>query len=405
MSFIVSNTYDIHATASLDLQFANKKSLVDQISGRNLIDHTRQSSATYVGSDGLIKTAATNLLLRSEEFDTNGWAKSTSTVSDNSTTSPSNAANADTLTATAASGEHWLFQNVTAASGTYTASVYVKSDTNNFVYLSITPGFATYAVITVNLTTASISKTGTAGGAAVVSSQVIDVGNGWRRIVLTASIPSANPFVGIGMNNSGDPTYGIYGTETWTAAGTESIYLWGAQIEAGSFATSYIPTTTAAVTRAADVASISGTNFSSWYEQSEGTLYVDALPVPTSGFPSSVVSIDDNTVNNRIEIIKNNNQCPLAAIIYEGAGQNSLTNGVATFAQQSQVAFGFMQDDQALYQGGSLVEADLSITMPTVNQMKIGLRISDSQYLNGTLSRLTYWPTRLSNDTLQTITT
>jgi len=570
MSFIVSNTYDIHATASLDLQFANKKSLVDQISGRNLIDHTRQSSATYVGSDGLIKTAVTNLLTYSEQFDqwtvTSTGVGSNPTVTVNQAEAPDGSITADEIYldingGTTSSDLSQISESVSITSGiTYVASVYLKTtDGTSKDVMIVNPTGATNLVTVTNewqrytvTDTASSSISSTfrirlrgsestsdsanlyAWGAQVEESSTVgeyvkttstknsaprfdhdpETGESlgllveesranqitysedfedtsWSKFNIsitgtssvspdgganatefTPSSANSRVYVDLTTSEDDDHTFSVfakagtgryvtlrspsYGTDTtigfdlvggtaqeggiitdfgngWyrcsmtfdtngdqvgqpsiylatTLGGYsgdvgETFYLWGAQLEKGSFPTSYIPTEGLEFTRAADVASISGTNFSSWYRQDEGTLYVDALPVPTSGFPSSVVSIDDNTINNRIEIIKNNNQCPLAAIIYEGTGQESLTDAAATFAQQSQVAFGFMQDDQALYQGGSLVESDLSITMPTVNRMRIGLRITDDEYLNGTISRLTYWPTRLPNDTLKTITT
>ena len=70
--------YKSNELPSLDLRFAEDKALVDATTGSNLVDFTRASSGTYVGSDGLIKRATTNLLLRSEEFDNAYWGKSAS---------------------------------------------------------------------------------------------------------------------------------------------------------------------------------------------------------------------------------------------------------------------------------------------------------------------------------------
>jgi hypothetical protein len=70
-------------SASLDLPFAKTKSLVDATTGANLVDFTRASSGTYVDSEGVIRTATTNLLLRSEEFDLADWTKTNSSVTAN----------------------------------------------------------------------------------------------------------------------------------------------------------------------------------------------------------------------------------------------------------------------------------------------------------------------------------
>jgi len=85
------------ARPTLDLNFAHSKSLVDATTGSSLVDFTRASSGTYVGSDGLIKTATTNLLLQSEDFSTT-WNTTDLTVSPNTTTAPDGKLTADTLT-------------------------------------------------------------------------------------------------------------------------------------------------------------------------------------------------------------------------------------------------------------------------------------------------------------------
>ena len=83
------------AVPSLDLRFADNKSLTDAVTGQSLVTFTRASSGTYVGSDGLVKTATTNLLLRSEEFDNASWVKLNSTVTANAATAPNGSLTAD----------------------------------------------------------------------------------------------------------------------------------------------------------------------------------------------------------------------------------------------------------------------------------------------------------------------
>jgi hypothetical protein len=186
------------------------------------------------------------------------------------------------------------------------------------------------------------------------------------------------------------------GTLTLTVSGTVQY----ANCELGAFATSFIPTAGTAVTRLADNASMTGANFSSWYNQTEGTVVVDAQPNSGIGYPNAIVDIDDGTVNNNIQIRKNNNYTVIALIAYLGLGQETLYSGLYTFSQKSKVAFGFKTDDQVLYHGGSLIEAGLTINMPTVNILRIG-KYLPSTYLNGTIARLTYFPKRLSNAQLQ----
>lgn len=119
---------------TLDLQFASKKSLTDQISGLPLIDFTRGGNGvgTYVGSDGLIKNSVVNLLLRSEEFDNASWAKTRVQPFGSGSVANAIAAPDGTLTAdklvedTTASNNHFIGQNYTSSSGTYTFPVTLR---------------------------------------------------------------------------------------------------------------------------------------------------------------------------------------------------------------------------------------------------------------------------------------
>lgn len=116
------------ALPNLDLNFARNKSLMDSVTGNNLVTFTRASSGTYVGSDGLLKTATTNLLLRSEEFGTT-WPPLNVTVSTDTSVSPTGNLTADTITPAASTAPHIISQAATVqASIPYIASVYVKSD-------------------------------------------------------------------------------------------------------------------------------------------------------------------------------------------------------------------------------------------------------------------------------------
>jgi hypothetical protein len=107
------------------------------------------------------------------------------------------------------------------------------------------------------------------GGGGVTGSMAA-VGNGWYRCQATLTATATA---------SGDISYRLANTNsafasggTYTGNGTSGIYAWGAQLEAGAFPTSYIPTSGSTVTRTADNASMRGENFSSWYNQSEGSI-------------------------------------------------------------------------------------------------------------------------------------
>lgn len=288
------------AVPSLDLRFAENKSLTDAKTGASLVTFTRASTGTYVGSDGLIKSATTNearfdhnpttgeslgllveeartnLVLRSEELDNASWTKQSSvSVSANTTISPDGALTADTVTADQSLG---IFQSVAATvSTTYTNSVYIKAGTATAIMLRDDTGAGRHIVF--NPSTGVITAT----SGTLVSSGSQALNNGWYRYFMTY-VADATTARGIIRPNS--------------AGSAQTFIAWGAQIEAGAFATSYIPTTTATATRAADVASITGANFSSWYNQTEGTVFAETQQI--GSILGYTMALSDGTDNNRI---------------------------------------------------------------------------------------------------------
>ena len=232
---------------SLDLRMENAL-LRDSVSGQRLVTFTRASPGTYVGSDGLIKTAATNLLLSSEEFTGAGWLRARSSTTLNVETAPDGLTTADKLVEDSTTGEHYLQRNVAIGAGTYTHSIYVKAAENNaIVFRPIHVGEASNSsLITFNLTTVPTATTNNLITGATM--QVLP--NGWRRcsvtLTLTPAVTSASFRVHLLDEESGLIDY--------TGDSTSGVYIWGGQVEEGSTATSYIPnpSDTETVTRTPD---------------------------------------------------------------------------------------------------------------------------------------------------------
>jgi hypothetical protein len=226
---------------SLDLRFADNKSLVDATTGQNLVTFTRASSGTYVDSQGVIKTATTNLLLRSEEFDNASWTKVRATVSANSVAAPNGTLAADTgIEDTSASTTHNpLIQDAAiVANGTYTASLYVKAKerSRGDIWFSSSDS-ANYVAASFNLTTGTISAANAGTGSGAVA-RIANIGDGWYRVSITGSI-GGNLTTGRLVLRLADNT----GSIVYTGDGTSGLFLWGAQLEQSSTVGEYIPTT------------------------------------------------------------------------------------------------------------------------------------------------------------------
>jgi hypothetical protein len=169
-----------------------------------------------------------------------------------------------------------------------------------------------------------------------------------------------------------------------------------------SFVSSYIKTEASQVTRSADSASMTGANFSSWYRADEGTLYAEAL-IPQAAQVSSFFAFSDGTGNNRIQLRKNTAEGNAVAVT-NNVVQVSMTAGSWTTTTESQkISVAYKVNDFALSSGGSAIASDTSAILPILNQAEIGFGQA-TNYANGTIKKLAFWPKRLTNTELQSLT-
>ena len=276
---------------ALDLQFAADKSLTARKGPTPTF--TRSSSGTFVGSNGLIQSAATNvarfdhdpvtlasrglliegsrtnLWSRSEELSTSPWfAVNTTTFVANDIASPDGAQTADRIIVGSTTQSYGTFNNqITFVTGTtYTASCFFKANQITRVAIQ-SANTVILPIVAIFDLTGSGSIVGTPTGTASIQ----QFGNGWYRCSVTGSAAS-NGVTSIRL-------LAVSGTSlTYPGNGVDSFYAWGAQLEAGSHASSYIPTTTASVVRSADVCSITGAAFSEMWNASEGSMFINADP-------------------------------------------------------------------------------------------------------------------------------
>lgn len=176
------------------------------------------------------------------------------------------------------------------------------------------------------------------------------------------------------------------------------------QLELGAFATSVIPTAGAAATRTADLASVTGTNFSSWYNQTEGTIYLEAQCLAAIA-AQTYLAIDNGTSNNLITVRTSPSSATFerAQIVDGGVTQVTLEAGGYTATSINNFGFAYKVNDFARSINGSSVLTDTSGTVPTVNQLFIGSE-RGQYFVNGHICRIVYYPTRLSNEKLRALT-
>lgn len=213
---------------------------------------------------------------------------------------------------------------------------------------------------------------------------VFSVGPTWTRVSHTDTSSTTNDGLQLIVR-------GTYGTST-----TADILVYGAQFELGAFATSYIPTTTTSLTRNADVVTMTGTNFSDWYNASEGTFVAHATVPSAGGTTRRILSINDTTVNESIQLcILSTSNGGYFEMRDGGAIQVSTTNGTFAVGASTGYAFAYKLNDCAVSANAAAVTTDATATIPIVTQVNIGAHIGT--YLNGTVSRIEYYPQRVIN--------
>jgi hypothetical protein len=335
----------------------------------------------------LVEPQRTNILKYSEDFENIYWYEEPgNSVTSNTTISPSGIQNADTFTAVG--GSEMNIHNVATfplTTGTYTYSVYLKNNGTNLieVYLyQIGPGFVARGEINFSAGTFTAS---------VGTGTIQELDNGWYRVTLTNSV------------TAGDFTTGVYTTST---TGTRSVFVWGAQLEAGNYSTSYIPTTSASVTRNADV--ISKTGISSLIGQTEGVWYLDlyasAQNIDGGAFATWLVAGDSS---NNFQIYNVGTTLYWFARNTGGVLIDQTANQTIAAGERYKIAFAYKAGEYALYINGVQKRTNTNANVPAVSQFNLsaaGYGASPVMVKNE-YNAVALWKTRLTNTQLAQLTT
>ena len=334
----------------------------------------------------LIEEARTNRLTYSEAFDNAVWVKGNVSVLANTAISPDGTLTADKIfknnTTSQASIQRFSFSNSPVGATTY--SFYAKAaeyDTVGFTLYNPTDGHVANG--SANLTNGTVNTTdGTIG--------IENAGNGWWRIS------------GSGTNTAttGNGLY-IYPKDSTSYQGNSysGIYIWGAQVEEGSFPTSYIPTSGSTVTRAVEYASITGDNFSSFFSNQVGTIYCEYGQIhegdPTIGERLVTVYPDNGTVKYNLEAFR-------AEVRYEAAWDGVNFNNETRSGGKVAVAF-----DDTGFSAASLGVSQGSVTRQPYSQQSTKMYIGSAilyGHTNACIPKIAIYPKRLPNATLQAMT-
>ena len=305
----------------------------------------------------LMEPQRTNICLQSEQISTTPWSNNGGTTTLDAIASPSGIVNADKFNEDASTGQHYIGQQITGlALTTYTMSVYAKKAERDIIYIrcfNSTFGVV-YCSVNFNLTTG----VATGAGAAIQS-----VGNGWYRCSISFTT-NVDPVIQVRLNMTLDGNYpGVVGN---------GMYIWGAQLEAGAYPTSYIPTTTASVTRNADSASKSG--ISSLLGQTEGTVAYKMYLNKTVGGGLQVFSTTANDSNVLFFVGYIGNTGTLTFDFYVGGVYTfSFTYATPLSVGLNRIAIVYKAGAYKLFLNGALIGTNTNSTAITNTISKLNL--------------------------------
>jgi hypothetical protein len=346
----------------------------------------------------LLEQASTNLALYSSAFDNAAWTKTLCTITATADISPDGTQNAQLMVLGTSNAAHYINQVTTYTAAAYTISVYIKYYGQQFIQLQTGANTGVYCNFDLINGTA-----GTPAGSGSPVASIQNAGNGWYRcsITVTALAAAANNF--IIASNSLTAT----SAPTFAGNGFNGYLVWGAQVELAPSATSYIANTAGTATvRTVDSASMTGTNFTSWYNYSGGTMYLEAA----SGNPATSVApvmLNDGVVLNRVGINYVSGGVNTQAQINNVLIQNQTVALPSTIAANTfyKTAFYFSGAGNGVSSAGQTATTySTAIGAPAVTRIDFattGNGITGG--FNGRIKKFAYYPLALTNTQIQSL--
>jgi hypothetical protein len=348
----------------------------------------------------LLEPQRTNLVTNSENLSGAGWSSQGSTITSNATTSPDGYSNADAIVETATTNEHNRITGGTLTATSHTASVFLKKFNQTWCALYLFNGTAGIRHW-INLDTLTAGTSANIGAGITAPLTLTNYGNGWVRASMTWT-PDATAwsfYIACARSNGGATNY--------AGDGTSGLYAWGAQIEAGAYGTSYIPTLGASSTRGVDVCS--KTSATALIGQTAGTLYSEFV---VNGFADfgTALCVNNNAVTESIWLTTFANG-DIRAEVFSAVGggvQASFIKSGNVVGQKYKIAIGYAANNFAFFVNGVQVgTTDTSGTVP-VSMSRVDFDYTiPSVYVQSALSisEVILFPSRLSNAELAQLTT
>jgi hypothetical protein len=346
----------------------------------------------------LMEQQSTNLVVRSEEFDNASWTKTNTTVTANQNIAPDGNLTADKLSETAVTSTFQTNQQF-ILSGACTYTVYAKAAERKRIafYEFRTSGIGAIFDLSTGTVVSNI-RTGVGS--------ITSVGNGWYRCQVTGTQPasSATAFAVYILTDTASVEADITSNRAGTAG--SGVYLWGGQLENIGFPTSYIPTTGSAVIRAQDFATITGTNFSSWFNNQQGTVYCSGDMATVGATFMSFCGID-NGVSTAYVLYKPGNAGFTNLRVFVTSVEATIGNITANTTQQASF---FYNNILPMTASGSLNGATaVAVSSPVQpsfvpTQLSLGRHAGTANPMTGHIRKFAYYSVASTTAQMQAIT-
>jgi hypothetical protein len=333
--------------------------------------------------------AATNLLLQSQTFDNASWTNGNSSETANTHTAPDGTTTADTITSDGTLGSN-IRQSVTTSSGSaYTASCYLKAGTTDWVFLQLSDLVDDSAGAYFNLATGEVGTEATDGTWTHTASPTITaIGNGWYRCTVTTTVNVVSTTCRI-LHSDGDGDVDV--------AIDDTVIVWGAQVELGTVATSYIPTVTSTVTRAED--NISWAVASTPYSATNGTVWSDSKLVMNDATlnVATIWSVYEDA-SDRIGVYGDGTNWRFFCV----NGGSTVVHGTLNpqvMDTRTQISYAFKTNDHDASQDGGALVTDETGTLSDLSNDNFYLGRDGAACVSGHLIyRLVYVPRQVETD-------
>jgi len=360
----------------------NSLGLIEEVdSGKNRLNYDLLDGKVYGCPHLLLEPARTNLLKYSESFSQSYWTKSGSSIASNNAISPDGSLNASKLVENTSNSAHRILNGSgLSVSGNVSMSVFAKKGGRNFIRLTNN-----------NLVGAffDLNNGVVLGVSSGISAKIENFGNDWYRCSITQTGVAAERLIVYLSNNGIDTSY--------QGDGTSGVYIWGAQLEAGTYATSYIESNSnSTTTRNAEVATGSGN--AQTFNDSEGVLMFEGSA--KNDAVSKRISISDGSFSNRISL--DYTQVTNTFNLYIS---NKFISAVFNVETNNKLAFKYKNNDCSLFLNGFKVGVISSVTVPVgLDTLQLTDANETSSPFYGNTKQIQYFDSVLADSELEELT-